>query len=545
MKKTLLVFALLCCINTLAYANLNEGRKATKIEMLKKKHDANKSEQSTIPLSLRLQLQSATLQAMTTNTAVVLDSIIKIEDGALYKETFTIAPDGLITAQNFQDGGLGTWNLIDKIEYKLDSQGRIILHISYTTPDFRSFFPYIKKEFEYKNGLQTIRIVYNWDTNTSQWVGEIKEEQSYNNAGFVTSNKVYSGWDKTTKSWIKFLELEFEYDEANRKTCSLNREDWNITKQTWDKISKEEIKFDEAGRLVCKKTSNMDENNNWIIFNLKEQTYDSKGRPSVEEMYHEGVSNYRTEYQYDEAGRITLELNLHEKDIETNKWSSGSKMEFEYNNRGLLIGQIDYTWDATTQTWLEKTKEEYKYSDPNTPDFSAYYDWNAEKGRWDGTSKSEILRDRHGNITSDMSYSSQDETTREWSIRSGLKNEYIYNSNNLIDTRKRFNWENNKWEQTGTYTYHYSDSATGIENATNNDLSLACYPNPATNFVQITGLNENEEASLTLYSLSGQILKKTTVSNNTQVDISALPAATYILKIEASRMTLEQKIVKK
>lgn len=71
----------------------------------------------------------------------------------------------------------------------------------------------------------------------------------------------------------------------------------------------------------------------------------------------------------------------------------------------------------------------------------------------------------------------------------------------------------------------------------NNQITL--YPNPATNYIQLQGINDNTQISI--FDLNGRVLKTVPYSKNEIIDVSKLKNGTYILKIQEANKTIESK----
>jgi hypothetical protein len=56
------------------------------------------------------------------------------------------------------------------------------------------------------------------------------------------------------------------------------------------------------------------------------------------------------------------------------------------------------------------------------------------------------------------------------------------------------------------------------------------FPNPSTDFVQVSGLTENKNYEI--YNVLGAQIKKGTVNNNEQIDIQNLRSGLYLLKFK-------------
>ncbi|MDR7211383.1 T9SS type A sorting domain-containing protein [Flavobacterium piscis] len=77
-----------------------------------------------------------------------------------------------------------------------------------------------------------------------------------------------------------------------------------------------------------------------------------------------------------------------------------------------------------------------------------------------------------------------------------------------------------------------------LDNKDFNSDSVTLYPNPASDIVY---LNHNEESSIIIYDITGQIIKQLPVANHKEIIVSDLNAGTYLFEINIQ----ERKIVKK
>lgn len=80
-------------------------------------------------------------------------------------------------------------------------------------------------------------------------------------------------------------------------------------------------------------------------------------------------------------------------------------------------------------------------------------------------------------------------------------------------------------------------STSGIEN--NSDDFLSIYPNPATDYIVV---NKENVDCVKIYSLSGALVTKT---NKNTINVSHLPAGTYIVSVLQDGKTISSKVSKK
>lgn len=78
-------------------------------------------------------------------------------------------------------------------------------------------------------------------------------------------------------------------------------------------------------------------------------------------------------------------------------------------------------------------------------------------------------------------------------------------------------------------------------NNINSNAGIILYPNPANNTFSVK-INNSNNTTVRLFSLAGQLVLQTTQTEN--IDISSLPAGTYMISIISNSITTTQKLIK-
>ena len=86
----------------------------------------------------------------------------------------------------------------------------------------------------------------------------------------------------------------------------------------------------------------------------------------------------------------------------------------------------------------------------------------------------------------------------------------------------------------------YETSVLGVENNIMSDISI--YPNPAKNQLNIVGLVDN--SNITIYDLSGKVMKEISANNRVSCNISDLSSGIYFVKIQNDQESQVVKFVK-
>jgi hypothetical protein len=73
--------------------------------------------------------------------------------------------------------------------------------------------------------------------------------------------------------------------------------------------------------------------------------------------------------------------------------------------------------------------------------------------------------------------------------------------------------------------------------------NIKLYPNPAKDYIDIYGLNNNSTINVQIYNLLGEIVLEV-LNANSNLDISKIPNGTYIIKVAEGKNTSNQLIKK-
>lgn len=80
----------------------------------------------------------------------------------------------------------------------------------------------------------------------------------------------------------------------------------------------------------------------------------------------------------------------------------------------------------------------------------------------------------------------------------------------------------------------------------NSKLEIRCYPNPTYNIINIQSSEAQNGFQITLYDLTGRIVKSTFTNNSqTSLNISDLESGIYIAEFEFEGKKTTEKIIKK
>jgi hypothetical protein len=161
------------------------------------------------------------------------------------------------------------------------------------------------------NGLILQNTTYQWDSSSDDWLAVSKTENNFSEKGTL-SKGTDSEWDNEQNMWVGISQHELIYD-ADGNLSQSNTLQIDTISGEWSVYAKDEYKYDVNDNEVLKETSTLNNNDQWIINNIKHTFYDVYGNVVLSTVYassDEGdnlVKNYESEFTYNESGDKLLE----------------------------------------------------------------------------------------------------------------------------------------------------------------------------------------------------------------------------------------------
>lgn len=262
---------------------------------------------------------------------------------------------------------------------------------------------------------------------------------------------------------------------------------------------------------------------------------------------------YYLEYTYNSQGLMATRTNYNNF---SGTFQLGGVYTYTYNSDGQMVQaqlvmagdsqpfqQVDYTYNNSllsselwsyniTGSWEPSEKLNYSYT--NQQKVAYIYDSLWDGYSWSNGGYQAFTYDANGNCTRHSTYNTMQEVSRsEYEYNNYLLDETLMpwlpeqmrpanlGNTHAFDIEHWYQLDANQhfgfaWD----YSYHYSD-ANSIESARGIDITV--YPNPASSFVNIQGL---DNIPVSIIDLSGRIVMKTHLLGGIIV-LSSLPSGTY------------------
>lgn len=131
-----------------------------------------------------------------------------------------------------------------------------------------------KTEYEYEeNENRSLKTIYSWDENTSDWIQTQKEEYFYT-VDFKDSLFQSFIWDQNQEYWLNYQKTEWSYNSIGNKVLSVVY-DWDEDMSVWAIKTKSEYNSYENGNAITQLIYKQDEGTGEMnLFMRKDYKYD-------------------------------------------------------------------------------------------------------------------------------------------------------------------------------------------------------------------------------------------------------------------------------
>jgi len=463
------------------------------------------------------------------------------------------------------------------------------------------------------NGRLSMIIKDSWDRETRQWKTGNKTELSYNSNGDLILYADY-WWNADTKEWVWKSKSESTHSYADDGSHSFFSINYTYNNETgeWTPHHRNQLNYDSNGKQTLYNASFLDSASNTWVFRTGsfkyENSYNEQGNRTLSSYYlwsselnqWKGQGNL-VESDYDSIGNLLSRV-IKIWDVSLNQWVNNSKSEFNYNEHGLIMQQIDFQLDSLTNVWVAFNKTENKYNENGDVAGIIKSQWYNEDSLWFVTSQNELLYDAHGNL-SKYQVLALDTISNEWTPVT--IDEYTYDANNhetlkehyernddgqlvlvektetaydvygneilnafyeldeqsgeLIksnDAQLTYNDSGNKLIEYATSyyydgipyilktNYYYSIHSLTSINSNPYIKKEVVYPNPFNDQLSFQ-LNNNNQFVFELFNFQGQKVLSKWVQNSETIDVVSLPQGVYLYTLSLDNNIYRGKLIKK
>ena len=435
------------------------------------------------------------------------------------------------------DAGLNEWVGVYTEQYNYDADGNTTSSSSSWEwdPVGKQFKPGFKMEFTLDDsGMVTSWVESRWDTVAGKWVNTQKGDNTFDANGNNTSN-VWSTWDTISNQWVPTSKYDNTFDADDNQTSSISAF-WNADSNRWDNGQKWEYIYENTKSGSSTVSVSADKIHVTTIVYI----WYPVPFPGIWMPYS------RTDYTYNAEGEITQSLNS-QWDMIGGKWEETQKEDSEYNGRGYLTLRVQSEWNADSNKWIITSRQVRVYDANGYSISNAYYGWSYLLNMLVGYSFYEYTRDEDGNVLSYTDYI-WDLILAAWVGNFRYVYTYDYNFAGFDILAPFYMWQmitsyieyvylggtlksSEEWVESDAFTYHYSDLEVGVSVAELTGGELSIYPNPATDYIQVTGDELNVGARIVMYNVSGRMVMNQVLDRGGRIPVSHLSDGIYLIRL--------------
>ena len=406
--------------------------------------------------------------------------------------------------------------------------------------------------FNEDNRILTFQI-YSWDQGTETIYFYLDQERFYDDDGnYILGQQFLYNPDGSISSGEKY---EFIRDDQDKRIFRVH--------SVWDEGSGFFLVNDESEYRYfdnLKWDIELNHNGSVSLDNSSpsyKNTTSREGNTTVGTGYNWNLENglyepgYRNEeiktYYDDETLETSIETQL-AWDDEINNFIANFRTSYNYDeagNRTYFKNEFLYTYQNVSNLVIN-SEEIFEFDENNNLIMhrSNYYDFN--ENILYGAVISEYTFNENGFITERLNSNIQIDLDGSEAITAYYKEVYstiLDNNTDFIRMGTPFTYNNGNWEEyvgADFKSYYYYTKTSSLTQGENSLSSLDLFPNPTNSILQ---LNSDINHQIEVYDLIGRKLMEKTGNN---IDISSLPNSTYIVKISdlVSNETFSKKIIK-
>ncbi len=403
---------------------------------------------------------------------------------------------------------------------------------------------------------KTIERFY-WDESTQDWSlnntsdvkylenGETLEIIDYNALGekiskttyFKSSNGRISGniqYSFDGGSWLELSKTELEVDDANNE---IRNETFIWSNNQWEIASG-------MKSLVEKKTFEEEIGVKWIFDEIQKKYLPTNKSITT---YSNGLVEQTIFQDYADGAWVNRSAEGYDYDLEQ-KISSVYFLTWDgvsFKNEELYTNIIwhDYAnqkyshmvlkiWDGNN--WVNSQKAVYQYNISNTVIGISFIYLNDE---WVYSYR---ISEQYDRLNNPMSFKVESYKENNWDVLVESVIENTYDQQNRLTLSITRMFDGKKWLNISKETIDYKSTSTGIYS---NIKNVNVYPNPSSDYFMVQTEN-NGDAEMNIYTLTGQKVESYTISNLAQerINVSQFSKGIYLIEIKQGSEIFRSKL---
>lgn len=306
----------------------------------------------------------------------------------------------------------------------------------------------------------------------------------------------------------------------------------------WIELEKQTITYNAKGETTSIITQ-QNKNEKWENDAKEEFDWDSNGNKTIEASWIWDAANDKwngkSKQTFSYTGNILTERTTYK--WTTDQWLNGGRFLYTTDSNGMITVEESYYW--SNDAWVGDSKKESSYTNGLLVK-STVSNWNKVQAVWIASTQNSQEYDTSGNKTKEI-FARWNNILKEWG--NVWEKEWIFDQENNKTLEAYHDWKNNdwvtKWKVRYIYTYK-GDHPTALDKVERSGAHI--FPNPVTEFVTISF--EGNQATLSIYDLSGKKILNAEVEPKEKINIQNLPKGIYTYHIQSGTSRHTGKLVK-
>jgi hypothetical protein len=241
-------------------------------------------------------------------------------------------------------------------------------------------------------------------------------------------------------------------------------------------------------------------------------------------------------YAYNSAYKNTR-YNLQTWDGSTSSWRNSLGYSFLYNGSNQNTGYVRQIGSSSGPSWVNTDSFSYTVNSMGSPTTAIGYVWSV------GWQQAERQIYTYTTANLESSYTRE---TWNGTDYTGVARDYsTYNSFGQLLKNYAETFNGNAWvtgQGDGLARYAYQAYGTQVGNTPNTNMQMSMYPNPARESLHLAIDWKNvQDFSVSVFDVSGRLhyswQEHPALSYKRQIDVRALPAGMYMLKVQSGGNT--------
>ena len=347
-------------------------------------------------------------------------------------------------------------------------------------------------------------------------------------------------YNSTDNEWRRIYKCEFQYNNKGLLTKSI-KWNWRYDEKYWKGESKIDFFYQNEKLIGSVEYMWWNDSANWVKKYKNEYEYNLDTIIEIQYYNYIETSNLKKtqkrKFYYNKNWKIKEEI-IFDWYVSYNKFTEWKKMTYEYDNNNRLIEYIDY-WHFVD--WEYDSKDIYVFNDDSSTMENIGFEWKNDSWEENWRTKDNFIYEnnhlnkliRHGQTCWPALDSCAFTVMNTYDFK--------YENERLVERIRYFS--------TGRYDEKiecfYSEKTLGIEGNSNEKYDIRVYPNPAHDYLIISGQNIRQ---INVYTINGILVysKKNVYGNeDVRIDISTMNKGLYLFQtITKNGIEIRRKIIK-